>query len=192
MKCNKSWAYKLIQIRDGKVEDLFLCSAHAREASPTVDERLQLQATLLGDVLQFISQQQAGASAEEDARTSGRVCSNCGLGYNRYRRTMLLGCSDCYRSFEDLLVEDLRRLHGAVSQDPDEVQTPPKAPATAEAAASPKVSVAREEEAGVLSAWRLRQQMEAAIRKEDFERAAILRDAIRDIESRQTKDKPSE
>jgi hypothetical protein len=56
MKCDTPWAYRLTRIQDGKVEDAYLCLAHASQANSTV-KRIRL------------GRQQA-AGEKKDAQTS--------------------------------------------------------------------------------------------------------------------------
>lgn len=98
------------------------------------------------------------------APSAGGRCPNCGLTFADFRRLGLLGCSECYVTFERQLEPVLRRLHGG----------------TAHAGKVPlrqagQLRVQRELE-------RLRQELHEAIGKEEYERAAALRDRIRVLE----------
>ncbi|MFO7264710.1 MAG: UvrB/UvrC motif-containing protein [Limnochordales bacterium] len=103
----------------------------------------------------------AGAPA-----TGGR-CPNCGLSFADYRRMGLLGCSQCYETFDRQLEPVLRRLHG------NTVHTG-KVPLRQ----AGRLRIERELE-------RLRQELQEAIGKEEYERAAVLRDRIRMLEKQQ-------
>jgi len=186
MKCDKPVAYRIIKIVKGKIHDFLVCGEHAQELSPTLKHNKEThqvsQANLFSLIKHFLSQQEqnlAGGTGEEDG---GAVCPNCHLNYGKYRETPLLGCSDCYSAFEHLLVKDLRKFHGAVSQTAEDVQ-----PAEPEKTEDQKTRIPPHEQAGVLSLSALKKQMSEAVQGEDFEKAAQLRDAIRAIEGKQSK-----
>ena len=77
-----------------------------------------------------------------------------------------VGCAECYRTFRAELAPSIRRIHGNVKYIG-------KAPAVSE-----EMSEAEKTAAEIAS---LREELTAAIKNEDFERAAMLRDKIRSI-----------
>lgn len=91
-------------------------------------------------------------------------CENCGFSYADFRRAGQLGCSECYETFDRQLEPVLRKLHGSTRHTG-------KAPARLGGAARTR----REAE-------RLRRELQDAVAKEEYERAAGLRDRIRQIE----------
>ena len=188
-KCDKPAQYKIVKIQENMVEDYLLCAEHAQQVSKHL--RLNQQANILSMLQKILNQQTAdGETVKADV-----YCDNCHLSYEAYKKTLLLGCSDCYRSFEELLVKDLRRFHGAVSQDPDaiaELEEPDveeevamndldeelatRVDADEELPAPPEADKSMET---------LKKQLRQAIENEDFERAAKLRDAVRSIEGKE-------
>lgn len=84
------------------------------------------------------------------------VCSNCGMSVGDFRRTGLLGCSECYNEFKGEVIPVLRKVHGAVSHAHGEAP--------------------RKKEPSRLEV--LKKELDEAIKKEEFERAAQLRDEI--------------
>ena len=93
------------------------------------------------------------------------VCPFCGLSTVDFKEVGRLGCPQCYPTFEAYLRGLLRRIHGG-TQHVGKVYLPP----------DPSVS----ERGRRLEA--LRRKLERAINTEDFERAAELRDQIRNME----------
>jgi len=91
-------------------------------------------------------------------------CRRCGWSYEQFREAGRLGCGECYRSFGDHLEPLLRRLHGSVQH----VGKAPKRTAG-------RLGLSREIE-------RLRRELQELIAKEEFERAAEVRDRIRELE----------
>lgn len=90
-------------------------------------------------------------------------CDNCGLTFADFRRLGTLGCSQCYTQFEALLEPLLKRIQGST-------QHTGKLPARSGAA-----QLRRELEEA-------RRQLRDAISIEAYERAAELRDRIKEIE----------
>lgn len=92
------------------------------------------------------------------------VCPACGFTYEQLRNTGLLGCAECYVVFREHLLPVLRRYHRATTHLG-------KAPRVRGPRAELRLEIAR-----------LRQSLEAAVGREDYEEAARLRDFIRDRE----------
>jgi protein arginine kinase activator len=92
-------------------------------------------------------------------------CAFCGLTLDDFKKTGRLGCSQCYVSFDAHLAGLVRRLHGA-TQHVGKVYLPP----------DPTAAEQQERLAG------LRRKLDSAVRSEDFERAAQIRDLIRSLE----------
>jgi len=92
-------------------------------------------------------------------------CKNCGLTYDDFRKFGRLGCSQCYEAFKTHLSTLLKKIHGS---NQHVGKTPAKLPTTKRK----KIEDLQE----------LKKQMIEAIQMEDFEKAANLRDKIRDLE----------
>ena len=93
----------------------------------------------------------------------GQQCPGCGMTMEQFGREGRLGCEQCYQQFSQQLQPLLRRLHGQtehVGMRPEVVQE------KAEAAAPDDLQ-------------ELRRQLAEAIRQEEYETAAALRDQIR-------------
>ncbi|MBN1867177.1 UvrB/UvrC motif-containing protein [Candidatus Sumerlaeota bacterium] len=188
MKCDRPATYRITKILKGKVFDILLCAEHAQAYSPHLQKP---DSSKLMELLQQFFKEQQEAGAVQEGEETSPVCSNCGLSFEAYRKTLLLGCSECYQSFERLLVPDLRKIHGATSHDPETASRPAgEAPATQVFPQTektiPMLKVETEEEdESIPSIATLRDEMREAIAHEDFELAAQLRDRIRDIKETQ-------
>ena len=96
----------------------------------------------------------------------GRVrCPECGYEFSDFSSIGRLGCPECYRSFEAQLQPLLRHVHGG----------------TLHAGKSP-VRLAAGGPAAP-SVLQLREELAEAVKDEDYERAAELRDEIRRLEA---------
>jgi protein arginine kinase activator len=112
----------------------------------------------LSIVDQFL-QLAAGIGSEE----SRVQCRRCGLHYSEFRRLGRLGCAECYASFHALLRPILRKVHGGVEHVG-------KAPARDESRLLRRREVQR-----------LQEELDRAIRREEYERAAQIRDRLREV-----------
>ncbi|MGI8907502.1 MAG: UvrB/UvrC motif-containing protein [Candidatus Sumerlaeaceae bacterium] len=152
---------KFTKLIKGKVEELHLCPDCAGKQSPY---QKKLTPPQLDEILAGILGQ---AKSEGAAKISGAdlTCATCGLPYGSYRETLLLGCSDCYESFEKQLTADLRKFHGSTVH---RGRVPNDAPAQFLVQRSPQ---------------EIKKRLNDAVKAEDFELAAKLRDELRGIES---------
>jgi protein arginine kinase activator len=103
-------------------------------------------------------------SAESEPATTAQ-CSFCGLTFRDFRETGRLGCPHCYETYASHLQRLLRRVHGS-TQHVGKVYLPPDPSAS---------DLERRLQA-------LRRKLNRAVESEDFERAAELRDEIRNLE----------
>ena len=126
---------------------------------------------------------------KNDGKFAGVVCPTCGTTYENFVESSRFGCADCYSVFGPLLGENIRHLQGSerhVGKRPDSVireETAKAEERAAEAAVSddeniedalPKLT--SEERIRLLQA-----RIKDALRREDYEEAAALRDEIRGL-----------
>ena len=97
-------------------------------------------------------------------KTEGRLRCTCGLTFSQFRKTGKLGCAECYSSFGEKLKPLFKRIHGAtrhlgkiITKDAEHLR------------------VRRE-------ILKLEDRLMRAVAKEDFEKAAKLRDEIKEYE----------
>lgn len=174
MSCKQHPAtVKLTKIVKGTIEELYLCQECAAKQSPYQKKLINpLQGLTLDAILAGI----LGQTKEEGTRP-GSVdlqCSTCGLPFDSYRTSLILGCSDCYESFEKQLVNDLRKFHGSIVH---RGRTPEENPSIIRARRNPQ---------------ELRKRLQDAIKAEDFELAARLRDELREVESEESPQSPAQ
>ncbi|MCL6562882.1 MAG: UvrB/UvrC motif-containing protein [Firmicutes bacterium] len=93
-----------------------------------------------------------------------RRCPHCGYTYQRFAETGRLGCDRCYETFADQLEPLIRRIQGRASHHG-------KVPGRAGRAYLRQREIAR-----------MKAELKAAVEREEFERAAELRDQIRRLE----------
>ncbi|MDP2873119.1 MAG: UvrB/UvrC motif-containing protein [Bacillota bacterium] len=92
-------------------------------------------------------------------------CDNCGLSFDGFTKTGKLGCSECFTKFDEQLKHVLRHIHGSARHVG---RMPRRAGGT--------LRLKRQMQA-------LRDELAACVQAEQFERAAELRDRIKDLEA---------
>jgi protein arginine kinase activator len=151
-------AITLTEVDGDDVRQVRLCEQCA--AARGVQTSLSAPKAEVGMFLQTVHQQIAAASADAIR------CSFCSSTLRDFRQTGRLGCPYCYTAFEQSLRELLRKVHGHSQHRGRDY------------AGAPGAMDARP----VVSADRLRERLERAIRDEEFELAASLRDQLRALE----------
>lgn len=157
--CGKPANIRFVEMVDGRLRALHLCDSCANTRGMSLSSS-SLTGPLV-DMLMGLLEEMGGVEERED---SGPVCPDCGLTYAEFRRTGKLGCGVCYDAFAAELRPLFRRVHGATQHTGT---IPSKAPADAES---------------VRQTRSLRLELERAVRREEYERAAEIRDEIRQLE----------
>lgn len=161
-KCGKNEASThYTEVLNGQKKELHLCSecAHSLASSTNLNALFQdsLQAIWNPNGNLWGDLLGANVGAQEEP-----TC-HCGMSESRLKRLGKVGCADCYQTFNSLLMPYIQKLHGAVQH----IGTAPSA-----------VPEAQEDPVAVL-----KQQLQDAIAKEEYEQAAHLRDEIRRLEA---------
>lgn len=107
------------------------------------------------------------------ARTQATRCEFCGSTYPEIAKTGMVGCAHCYELFADQLYPSIRRMHGNTTHCG---KNSGKAAETAEKAE--KTAAKTKEE----TIKEMQAELDAAVREQNFERAAELRDKIKEME----------
>jgi len=148
------------EIVNGKMSELHICESCAHEKG--VQPAQGMGKFWISDLIAGMIDESAAGDQE---RVGHIQCSGCGLLYSAFKETGRLGCPECYTSFGAQLKPLLRRIHGATRHVG-------KAPLRDEA----RVEKRR-------AAQRLHDELERAIEREEFERAAEIRDQILHLEA---------
>jgi protein arginine kinase activator len=158
--CTKKKAtVHLTEIVDEQMSEMHLCEECARQKSSQMEQQFGL-ADLLAGLGDFSKQ-------IKDAEKTNLVCPNCGMSYDDFRKFGRLGCSKCYEAFKSHLGTLLKKIHGSNQHFG---KTPAKIP--------------QGEKKKIENLQELKNQLLQAIQLEDFEKAAQLRDKIREIEEK--------
>jgi protein arginine kinase activator len=148
----------ITKVENGKKSDTHLCEQCAMQMN-----LLSLSPSFsVNDLLAGLLSS-GGAASKIAGKVEDAVCDVCGLSYSRFRETGRFGCGNCYKVFGERLNPLFKKVHGNTSHTG-------KIPNRA----GGRIKVLKEVE-------KLKQQLEEAIRNEEYEKAASIRDRIREI-----------
>lgn len=190
-KCGKKSAVvRLTKIVNNKKSVMNLCADCAEDvqssvAPPILDGFGSLLSGLAG--LDNLWSSSAAVSASKNVKT----CPVCKSTIKSINQTGKLGCSECYVTFIDELRPLLRKIHGnavhigatpfsdaeSVDTLKDEEKIEISRERKTEIADSPETA-----EKELSETDKLREEMQKAIFEENFEKAAELRDKIKELE----------
>lgn len=157
--CKKNEAkVHLSQIAEGKTTKIDLCEFCAKEKG--LDE-----ASLVSDLINKIQGKKTPSLSSSGGEASPR-CRDCGYTQADLKKTGRLGCAHCYEAFEGKLRKILKSMHPSASHVG---KTPEKLKAK---------KIPQELEARSLQ---LQEQLKRAVKREQFEEAASLRDALKEV-----------
>ncbi|MBL7016099.1 MAG: UvrB/UvrC motif-containing protein [Kiritimatiellales bacterium] len=148
--CEKEAVVHLTQVVNGEMREVHLCEEHAKEQGIDINSPLSITDILmgLGEVKQGLEHQLSP------------TCPRCGMARDEFRQTGRLGCPDCYKTFMAELAVAIKAMHHST-------QHVGKIPAREGVQTRIKSQIAR-----------LQKELEAAIAREDYEKAAQIRDQI--------------
>lgn len=107
------------------------------------------------------------------ARTQATRCEFCGSTYPEIAKTGMVGCAHCYELFADQLYPSIRRMHGNTTHCGKN---------SGKAAEKPEKPEKPAEETKEETIKKLQSELDAAVKEQNFERAAELRDKIKEME----------
>jgi protein arginine kinase activator len=157
-------------IKDVKSE-LHLCEKSSRDIG--LNAKLSNFSLSIPEMLSFLDENEGGECHE------GSVCATCGVTFMDYSREGRLGCPDCYEYLGESLQSVIAGYHGATRHagkhphviEDSGVRDRPRS------CVRPAIKTVEE----------YRHMLEQAVLNERYEEAAVLRDAIRELESQGVK-----
>jgi protein arginine kinase activator len=184
--------YHVTRVVNGERSEEDLCEECALQKGELA---MHLQpATAIHELLAGLLEGAAPSLRRPQEAQPMQQCPVCGLTRAEFARTGLLGCEACYTAFAETLRPLVRRVQGAgrhhgkvpahTAERAAEAQ-PAVQPASApKSQPTPGPQAPAGGDTAQMKVGSLREQMQAAIAAEDFERAAALRDRIRELEGR--------
>ncbi len=159
--CHKNHAsIHMTEIINGEVKELHICDACAQNKGMIKNNNSFGLADFLAGLTDFgVTPKDTEKLDDFDLR-----CPKCGLSFEDFKKVGRLGCGDCYDAFKDGLAPLLRRIHGS----------------SRHAGNIPKKTKINSKIAETINnIGDLEEQLKTAIKNEEFEDAARLRDVIR-------------
>ena len=101
---------------------------------------------------------------DNDSKEEDIICPNCYSTYNEYKQTGKLGCSRCYEAFEEKLKPVLKNIYG----HEEYIGKIPKKD-------NSHIYISKEIRI-------LREDLNRAVEQEEYEKAADIRDKIKELE----------
>lgn len=151
-KCNRPATIRMVEVIGGKKSEKHLCDLHAAELGGATKDLH----TPIDQLLTNFVKLHSGARAQQDL-----VCGHCGMSFSQFREDKLLGCPHCYSAFEPMLAPLMEQAHGGATHHVGKV---------------PRRCGPDEDRQQLI--LRMRKRLDDAVRDEDYELAARLRDEI--------------
>lgn len=148
----------LTRVVNGAVEQFHLCAACAQQKGEF--QFFPDPASLLQNLLANFMGQEQVTEPKTDVR-----CPSCGFRFSEFRETGRLGCPACYTQFRSELEPMLRRLHGT----------------TEHRGKLPRRRGQAHERSRRIQ--QLRERLQQAVQREEYEAAAKLRDQLKAAEA---------
>lgn len=150
----------ITEIHDNKMSEIHVCERCAEEKGITATAAKKQKF----DIADLLAGMVDDVTNTEEEQIGHIHCPRCGLMYSGFKETGRLGCPDCYTAFQFQLRPLLRRVHG-------DTRHRGKVPARDGEGATRSRQIQR-----------LHDELQRAVEREDFERAAALRDEIQRLE----------
>ena len=154
-RCQKARATVHITNLTPDKQNRHLCEACAEKEGVIIKQPHATKA-----ILQEFIKNKAGAGGHDD-----RACPKCGVTFRDFQISGQLGCPHDYEAFRSLLAPLIEHAHENATRHVGKV------PNTDDTAVQRRMGLLR-----------LRRQLQEAVRAEDYERAARVRDEIRTLE----------
>jgi protein arginine kinase activator len=168
----KTATVHLTEIVDGQRTESHLCQNCAQKEGITIKSQLSLN-ELLSSLI--AAHQQADEQSGAESQTS---CPVCGMTMEIFRKNALLGCPKDYEVFGKFLEQIIEKAHDGNLAHKGKIPAGATQPV-------PGSGIAKEEKEEVKNENKieeLKKQLEKAVRDEDYELAAKLRDQLKALQ----------
>ncbi len=175
--CKKNEAtVHLTEVVNDDVSELHICQQCAREKGTSMQQNFGIAELLSGlvDLPVDMISKKSHISVK---------CNGCGMSYDNFKKMGRFGCARCYDAFKRALYPLFKKIHGTschMGKKPVKLVStrsgkPGGRPANPDKACCVKDKLKD-----------LKSKLLDAIKKEEFEQAAVLRDKIKAIEEHET------
>lgn len=162
--CNQREAnVHITKIINGVKTEMHLCDECAKKQDVNIGSTFNLSSPMsFQNILEGFFEMMGGVPKQ----IQSLECPVCHMTIDDFRKTGRLGCGNCYKTFEEDVTPLIRRIHG-------NIQHTGKVPGRT---------------GGVLKLKRnidnLRENLKKAINSEEYEKAASIRDQIKELEAK--------
>ena len=164
-QCGKQQAtVHLTEIKAGKKFEKHLCEGCANQSEGLATTKSHMP---INELLTTFVMNHTGTAAGKTAEAA--VCPQCGITWAEFRQNGLLGCEHDYATFEREMTPLLQRAHEGAAHHVGKVPT--RRGGSTVPAKRPAADVGK-----------LRKELAKSVESEDYEKAAKLRDQIRQAE----------
>lgn len=154
----------IVRVINGVKQTLNICESCAKQSQGFAfngEAKLESPFTfqsMLSGLVDYINQ------SHHSIKNTETICPSCGMTYGEFKQKGLMGCGTCYKQFNSIITPVIKRVQGSnehVGKIP--------------------VKSGKEimEKKRLLS---LKEELQKAILEEEYEKAAQLRDMIREIQ----------
>lgn len=179
--CGKREVEVLVkQVVGDEVQDIHLCRRCAEELGflssqlPSIMISFSLHDAEVPQPKKIIRLQ----SKRDEEKSDGITCPSCGMAYKEFRKGGLLGCPECYQAFRFPLGARLQRVQGAESHWGGTAKMFSDIAVLDEEAHMEEQNLQYSREEKDASIRRLNEEIKDAVLREEYERAAKLRDLL--------------
>ncbi|MHC1720097.1 MAG: UvrB/UvrC motif-containing protein [Clostridiaceae bacterium] len=157
-RCKKYEAtYHITKIVDSYKQDIHLCEKCAKEFGE-ISSPFSFQ-NIISDMMGYITQ------TSEIEKLYDPRCGNCGTYFSEFKKKGYLGCSECYRSFEEVIDPIIRKVQGNIKHS----------------GKIPGEKIKIDTRNGELE--KLQAMLQKAVEDEEYEKAAVIRDQIKGLQN---------
>ena len=165
-KCEKAATFHITELTGTKPHELHLCEDHARAYLSASSTQGDLAGSIASTLAQGMSKQMSlNKAAEELKELDMQTCPICGISFYDFRSRGRLGCPNDYVCFAKQLDALVLNIHG----ETEHIGKVPK-------------RTGKESNCRTLLI-KLRRELNEAVADEDYKRAGVLRDKIKEIEN---------
>lgn len=161
-ECSNEATVHLTEIRDGEKHEMHLCEACAAAKGLPGKSHFTIQQLLAG----IAATQAQGGSAQKTRKGKEAACPGCGTTLSQFQASGRFGCPECYATFKEDVLNLVEKIH-------DSTQHCGKVPRRSPSDVSLQKDLRQ-----------LQLELKKAIRHEEYEKAAELRDRIRKLEEK--------
>lgn len=154
----------LTEVNNGQRSETHLCQQCADQQGVTIKSQIPLN-ELLDTLLSGQTKKTFGESKTGPEAGSEHACPACGMTLGRFAKEPLLGCAHDYTEFQPELMPLIEKSHNGKSHHCGKVP-----------------SRTSEQDRNQIELAKLHRKLEQAVKDEDYENAAKLRDQIQALQ----------